>query len=760
MPTSSGPRRNGSANSYRSDISRRGNSNRRYASSDSRSYSNAGSRGASMRSDSRARYRRPQDRRPSDYWDSNIPFNDDGRRPDAPRPYNKKERSLISRMWERSHGLTVAAFVIAALLIIGLFDFALNDNRIYSGISIGDVDVSGMTAEEASQALSDRYDSGILSSTVYIFPSEAAEAASDINSGSYTDTENNEKYTLEEARDSNLLWIENASNTGARLSTDKMVQEALSLGKDWRFWERISAAVGGYDIQPELEFNQGAIDSLLDSINKAIGTPMVNYGIAIDEGVAQVTEGHDGDLVNSDSIKSDLTQAFLNGENGISTFIAQPEQVLVQIDEALAADTADAVTKAISTGASFIFNDAKVEIDKAELGGWIATDVAETEKGGFYLKPVISSGTAALRLIPMLGFSISDTSMPVAFAKDDQGKVLVTLTEEEMLPSIDDALATLDKGLFNSFRERAIKEEKPSSKSASSTSVASSANVFGIPIEMSMQSGPFVFDEAMALGVITEISSYTTWFYSSPETQNRDHNIELAASLINDSIVAADGGQWSWIETAGACAEEDGFLPAGAIAADEYRQEAGGGICQVATTVFNSVYDAGYNILERHNHTLYMSIYPDGRDAAVTYPMLDLKWQNDTPSDVLLKAWCDGASVTVALYGVDPHYSITTETGEWEEGDDFDIEVKKEGDYLELDETDIKTEGVKGSSITVKRIVKDSQGNIVYTNEFASDYLPVTEVILIHPDSELDEAEVIAEEEKRLKEEAEKKEDD
>lgn len=766
MPTSSGPRRNGSANPYRSGSQqqrRRSDADRRYSGASGRSRYDSSARGSSSRADtryasSRSRYRRPQDWQPSAYWDSDMPFNDEDtqREPSKPSKPQKNNGSLLSRMWERSRGLTIAVFAVAIAVVIGLLDFAVNGNRIYSGISIGDVDVSGMTAEEASQALSDAYDQRISTSTAYIFPNEANESASDIASGSYVDSSKNEQHTLEEARDSNLLWIENAQNTGARLATDKMVQEAVSVGKEWRFWERIGAAVGGYDIRPELEFNQGAIDSLLSSINGVVGTPMVNYGIKIEEGTARVTEGHNGNLVSADSIESDLTQAFLNSDGGVSSFTAQPEQVFVQIDEELAADTADTVTKAIATGASFIFNGSDIKVDKAELGSWISTEVAKTDKDGFYLNPEVSLGSASLRLIPMLGFSIEDDSIPVSFAEDGNGKIAVSLAEEEMLPGIDESLATLDKGLFNAFRERAAKEEKPASSKSSSASVESSANVFGIPIEMSMQSGPFDFDEAIALGVITEISSYTTWFYSSPETQNRDHNIELAASLIDGSIIASDGGKWSWIETAGACAEEDGFLPAGAIAADEYLQEAGGGICQVATTVFNSVYDAGYNILERHNHTLYMSIYPDGRDAAVTYPSLDLKWQNDTSSDVLLKAWVDGNSVTAALYGVNPHYSVTTEVGEWEEGDDFDIEVKKEGEYLDLDESEIETEGVKGSSIVVKRIVRDAQGNIVYTNEFSSTYLPVTEIIMVHPDTELDEKELIAEEEKRLEEEAEK----
>ena len=57
----------------------------------------------------------------------------------------------------------------------------------------------------------------------------------------------------------------------------------------------------------------------------------------------------------------------------------------------------------------------------------------------------------------------------------------------------------------------------------------------------------------------------------------------------------------------------------------------------MATTVFNAVYEAGYPIERRNNHSLYIASYPEGRDAAIAYPDIDLVWRNDTESDVLLR---------------------------------------------------------------------------------------------------------------------------
>ena len=94
--------------------------------------------------------------------------------------------------------------------------------------------------------------------------------------------------------------------------------------------------------------------------------------------------------------------------------------------------------------------------------------------------------------------------------------------------------------------------------------------------------------------------------------------------MLNNSIARADGGEWSFNDTVGEANEEAGFQAAHAIINGEYDDAIGGGICQVATTVFNAVYEAGYPVTERRNHSLYISSYPAGRDAAIAYPDLDL----------------------------------------------------------------------------------------------------------------------------------------
>ena len=71
----------------------------------------------------------------------------------------------------------------------------------------------------------------------------------------------------------------------------------------------------------------------------------------------------------------------------------------------------------------------------------------------------------------------------------------------------------------------------------------------------------------------------------------------------------------------------------------------GGGVCQVSTTVFNAAYEAGLQITARTNHALYISHYPQGRDATVNYPDIDLKFVNDTGHWLLLRTFVGSSSL-------------------------------------------------------------------------------------------------------------------
>src|SRR6266571_1494906 len=155
------------------------------------------------------------------------------------------------------------------------------------------------------------------------------------------------------------------------------------------------------------------------------------------------------------------------------------------------------------------------------------------------------------------------------------------------------------------------------------------------------------------------VSSYTTVYGGDP---NRIHNVQLVAHLI-DGHVIAPGATFSFNEATGARTEDKGFKVAPVIINGELGTGLGGGVCQVSTTVFNAAYEAGLPITARTNHALYISHYPQGRDATVNYPDVDLKFVNDTGHWLLLRTWVGSSSLTVALYGTPAHRRVVSDVG-------------------------------------------------------------------------------------------------
>src|SRR5206468_7223045 len=149
------------------------------------------------------------------------------------------------------------------------------------------------------------------------------------------------------------------------------------------------------------------------------------------------------------------------------------------------------------------------------------------------------------------------------------------------------------------------------------------------------------------MGITRLVSAYTTEYGGVP---NRIHNVQLVARLLDDHLIAP-GDQFSFNQATGARTADKGFLEAPVIINGELETGLGGGVCQVSTTVFNAAYEAGLDITARTNHALYISHYPQGRDATVDYPNVDLKFVNDTGHWLLLRTFVTDSSLTVNLYG-------------------------------------------------------------------------------------------------------------
>jgi vancomycin resistance protein YoaR len=160
----------------------------------------------------------------------------------------------------------------------------------------------------------------------------------------------------------------------------------------------------------------------------------------------------------------------------------------------------------------------------------------------------------------------------------------------------------------------------------------------------------------------------------------------------------------------------------------ELKNGLGGGVCQVSTTTFNAAYEAGLSITDRTNHALYISHYPQGRDATVNYPDTDLKFVNDTEHWLWLRSFVSPSSLTVALYGTPQNRRVESESSPLEETGPPKVKRIPDPTML-VGQTALEESGQPSRATSVRRRVYDSDGKLMYDHTWYSSYSSEPRVI-------------------------------
>jgi vancomycin resistance protein YoaR len=229
--------------------------------------------------------------------------------------------------------------------------------------------------------------------------------------------------------------------------------------------------------------------------------------------------------------------------------------------------------------------------------------------------------------------------------------------------------------------------------------------------------------EARAMGIDRAMGSYKTY---NAGTWDRITNLRLGVTLLDGTLVPP-GGTFSLNEAIGERTLERGFRSAPVIIGTEYAEEVGGGTSQVATTVFNAAWEAGLKITERNPHSLYISRYPLGRDATVYWPSLDLRFQNDTSSWVLVKGFVESDGIRVGIYGgerrkVESSAGTIATTGP--------APVERVPDpKLPRGRTVVEAEGSAPSSTSVTRTIYGEDGELIRTETWNTSYKGETRIV-------------------------------
>lgn len=139
------------------------------------------------------------------------------------------------------------------------------------------------------------------------------------------------------------------------------------------------------------------------------------------------------------------------------------------------------------------------------------------------------------------------------------------------------------------------------------------------------------------LGEKTISSYYTTLIDRSV---NRTNNVKLSCQAI-DGLILQPGQVFSFNVTSGPRTQERGYQVAPIFVGKKVVPGRGGGVCQTSSTLYNSVLEAGLEVVERHPHSLPVAYVAAGRDATVSWGGADLKFRNnlDVPIKILARVW-------------------------------------------------------------------------------------------------------------------------
>lgn len=144
------------------------------------------------------------------------------------------------------------------------------------------------------------------------------------------------------------------------------------------------------------------------------------------------------------------------------------------------------------------------------------------------------------------------------------------------------------------------------------------------------------------------LAEYTTSF--SPHNENRVTNISLSAQKTSN-VLLMPGEEFSYNDLTGKRIASNGYKDAPVIINGKLEQDVGGGVCQVSSTLFNSVMYSGLEVTSRRSHSLKSSYVPLGQDAMVTDGGSDFRFKNPYSHPVYIKNVVSNGHITSRIYG-------------------------------------------------------------------------------------------------------------
>lgn len=433
------------------------------------------------------------------------------------------------------------------------------------------------------------------------------------------------------------------------------VQAAYERGRSGSIWRQFAdqaqAVVTPIEVPLVYTYDETALTAYVDGLSKRFDHPEANAGVDFEKGKLVVTDPKGGERFNREL----LTQ-FITGSIATATRpVAVPEFPLRPVTPTVGREQVEAIlptiTAVVSTPLTLQFESKSYAVDPEQLTAWITIEDAGA--------PTTAPKTEDF-FEPSSGASVS-------FDAEEIAGYLKTLATELNQEAVDAKLTIRDgkATVFQTSQDgRKLDEEKTAEAITKAlrdrrSSARAGQPVAKDPVKLVVSvTKPTVSSSTVDdLGIKELIGTATTDFSGSPD--NRIHNIKTGTKFMNGWLIKP-GEEFSTVKALGEVDASTGYLPELVIKENRTIPEYGGGLCQVSTTLFRSVLNAGLPVTERRNHSYRVSYYEKdgngrnigpGLDATVYLPKPDFKFKNDTPGWILVQGQVTGLKVTFEIYG-------------------------------------------------------------------------------------------------------------
>lgn len=480
-------------------------------------------------------------------------------------------------------------------------------------------------------------------------------------------------------------WSLSPAQLGVRAAWPAALADALERGDGplpLRGLKRLGIRLFGADVQPPAAVYEAGLEFRLARIGTALDAPAREAAVVLSGLRPVVVPERAGNELDRAAAKKAIVEALVGFERA-------PVALPVKVDEPAVTEemlvpVAARVRTALSKPVRLSFRGANVPVRPVELAPLLdLPSDGETRLG--------IDQRRARRFFENLSRGVMRRPVSADFAVRPNGRVRVVPSRDgRVLNVAATADALLDAALAS--RRRAA------------------------PLVVESVEPRLTTSEARALKLQRRLGSYATLYSGTPD---RIQNLQRAVSLLDGALVAP-GATFSLNKEVGPRTAERGFRPAPVIVNGEYEEGIGGGVSQVATTVFNAAWEAGLKITSRTAHALYISRYPLGRDATVNYPDIDLKFTNDTGRWILVDAAYDESGIVISLLGGGAVRRVVSEPGELEET--VRPKVEREPDpTLFVGQRIVVDPGEPGRAVRVLRTVYRGDA-VLYRETWATTY--------------------------------------